>query len=391
MPKKNPLRRKPRKDRALQKQQQRQSVKQNVIVNLAAPQKARRTRSGGGTAIRSARVRAIPEINYRFKQTIDLPQTYTENVAAPTANTRAQMERQDEVVRNTARQEAALNSAFNMADFMRQRYSALEDDASFMRAPKVNAPLDISPPVQIEAAPELADGGGGAVQSFNDAAASPLELVGSAAAAVSQPEPSPLKRGRPPLPAEEKQRRMELLKSDKEAYKREAFGRKQDAAKSFLQKKVEEGRRKMKKEAVAREEADKALRLSQMVREGATPRDEETASGSTATEVVTPLGRPPPFVGGGASRGGLMAEIGAGVKLKRSTPPSSGDGAAKKNPFLADIEGGRKGLKKSSAAIPPLGGKKPMSNPLFNKSNPMLDNPMFKMRQRMAAEDDSGF
>ena len=363
MPKKNPLRRKPRKDRALQKQQQRQSVKQNVIVNLAAPQKARRTRSGGGTAIRSARVRAIPEINYRFKQTIDLPQTYTENVAAPTANTRAQMERQDEVVRNTARQEAALNSAFNMADFMRQRYSALEDDASFMRA----------------------------VQSFNDAAASPLELVGSAAAAVSQPEPSPLKRGRPPLPAEEKQRRMELLKSDKEAYKREAFGRKQDAAKSFLQKKVEEGRRKMKKEAVAREEADKALRLSQMVREGATPRDEETASGSTATEVVTPLGRPPPFVGGGASRGGLMAEIGAGVKLKRSTPPSSGDGAAKKNPFLADIEGGRKGLKKSSAAIPPLGGKKPMSNPLFNKSNPMLDNPMFKLRQRMAAEDDSGF
>lgn len=387
---KNPLRRKPRKIKALQKQQQRQSVRQNVIVNLAAPARARRTRSGGGTAIRSARVNAIPEINYRFKQTIDLPQPFTENVAAPIANTRAQMERQAEVVANTARQEAALRSSFFNADEMRQRYMAMEDDAAFMRAPRVSAPLDISPPLQIEAAPEIVESGGGAVRSPNDAAATPLELAGSAAAAVSEPEVSPLKRGRPPLSPAEKARREELKRTDPEAYRMEGVGRKQDAARSFLQKKVEEGRRKMKKEAAAREEADKAKALSNLVRSSSMPRDVETGS-SASTDVVTPLGRPNPFaMGGGASgRGGLLAEIGAGVKLKRTKKVEEGE-PKKKNTLLAGIEGGRAGLKKTN----PLSGKKVAVNPpMFSVRNPLLDNPMAKLRQRMAAEeeDDSGF
>jgi hypothetical protein len=169
----------------------------------------------------------------------------------------------------------------------------------------------------------------------------------------------------------------------------EGVGRKQDAARSFLQKKVEEGRRKMKKEAAAREEADKALRLSQMVRSSSMPRDVETGS-SASTDVVTPLGRPNPFaLGGGASgRGGLLAEIGAGVQLKRSKKADEGE-TKKKNPLLAGIEGGRAGLKKTN----PLSGKKTATNPpMFSVRNPLLDNPMARLRQRMAAEDDdSGF
>lgn len=261
---KNPLRRKPRKEGVLQKQQQRQNVRQSVVVNLAVP-KTRRTRSGGGTNI--ARGVAIPSYNYRFQRTIQLPQPYTE-VAAPSGRQTLESESQEKILGHTRRMAAELRTAHQRIDDLLKRQQAETETAEGQHAPNPVAPQLVEPTEQ--------------------------EPLTATAEQITPPvieEVSPLKtpsrpRGRPPFTEEQKS----MAEAEREQRKMEG---------KFKERKEREEAKLQPKLVLAEEKS---------AREAEKYKDLESASAF-----------------GGRSRPSFIEQIQGGISLKKSArnPPPS--------------------------------------------------------------------
>lgn len=344
MPKKNPLRRKPRKEKALQRQQQRQSVRQNVVVNLAMPRVRSGRRSGGG-AIRQARITTIPETIYRFRQTINLPQTYpAEDLPAPSPLMSNQRESQQKLEKHQNRVSFATQTSYDALNDLHKRQEADAEVAASKRAISVNA---MSGEI---AAPELA--------------APELVAANNTDLAVGPEVPDPVfyNAGDEAPPVQTPAKRVRRNKAQMEE------ARAADAA-------AKEQKKLAMAEMVSRDKQGKQyeeLGSSASAFGGRSGVSESSDKSARLMAQVAALGSPPLW------NEGLGSMLVAGkTNLKKTPPPAVSDTSTRMSAFSRGGGGSSTGTTLN------------YRNPLMNTRNPMLDNPMFKLRQRMEAEDNS--
>lgn len=374
MPKRNPLKRKPPKEGRLQKQKQKQYVRQNVVVNLQQPQVKRTRRrttnirknfaEQGSRSTSSAITNVyttLPPPSVRMSSSTAPPIPSMNMPSAPPSATYTpytNMPSRDEVLREV-RAEVAEGNRLAAMDAQRRAMRTLQQEevnsANYRSGEAAPSPMrnmlsimpqppfeDVSPPLVEE---ELYTPN--ALKSLRQNAELPPDVYGGADVATAPENPLPS--------ASERKRR----------------GPKTDAEKA---------------DALGMSLAEyRATKSTKKAQREAQPYDD---LGESASQIGTP---PRP-------EGPSLFELATGMSsLKKRNPLAGGGGSVASSgtsarpTFLQQIaEGGTKLKKTSPLAERKRAGKTPseVSTSMGSGFNAMANNPLFKMRQRQAEEED---
>ena len=368
MAKRNPLKRKPPKEGRLQKQKQKQYVRQNVVVNLQQPI-VKRARRRTTNIRKNIAEQAKAEQGGRSTTSSAITNVYT---TVPYTN----IPSRDEVLREV-RAEIAEGNRIAALDAQKRAVRTLQQEeinsASYRSGEAAPSPMrveqpqfeDLSPPPIIEEPPQTPN----VIQQAIDEAVLPP----SGGADVARAPENPL--------APERKRRGPKTDADKAA----------ELGMSVDEYKLTKSTKKAQREAQKYEDlGESASQIEAPTR----PSLFELATGMSSLKPVNPLR------GGGASSAPptLLQEITAGKKLKKTSPLSGGSasvvsrGSSAPPTLLQEIAAGGKKLKKTSPlAERKQAGKTPseVSTSLGAGFSAMVNDPFFKMRQRQAEEEDN--